>query len=144
LRNGIFTEKNMSDKVSPSAATADDFDNAQDIVLKVPAPELGPGKFVWALCPNVEQLESLNAADFAQGSTKRGPRFLVRWAQACVVNNDVEKKRILGKAKAESLAKKSATLLERIYYSVQNGPKITEAAIEAEAGNSDADPSPAS
>jgi hypothetical protein len=113
------------------AATADDLLNIRDVIVLVPAPEIGPGKVVRVKCPNVEQLEELDAADWKlnpkTGMREAQPGSYVRWAAACVV--DANNERIITPDRAKNLGKSSAKLLSRIWFAARNGVSADDPSI---------------
>lgn len=120
-----------------SFATADDLLSPPEIVAEVPAPELGSGKIVRVLIPNVQQYEELSAANYPAGHDPKAgpvPGQYIRTAIACVV--DANNQRILTPDMAERLSRNTGTLLQRVFLASIRGVEVNEPAVEAEVGNS--------
>lgn len=130
------SEEPKPEKIVRSMATIDDLMEAKPIVMEVPAPELGKGRFLRVLLPSPDQAEELEAEDNSGPKGRRKKGYLGRWARAGVVNERNEKT-----ITAEQAAKMQKMpginhLLERIFLCMVRGPRVTEDAVEAEVKNS--------
>lgn len=116
-----------------SPASLTDFEGIKPLIIEVPAPEIAKGKIVRVRCPDVRQLEELNAAYpqiFVDGGVKRKPGYLADWAIGCVVDKD--DKRMFTLKDRERIALMPGALLQRIFYAAMNAESITEEDVSAE------------
>lgn len=130
------TKKADAPKVVRSMGTIDDIMTAKPIVMEVPAPELGKGKFLRVLMPSPDQLEETNARDYKLSNKQRDIGYLTRCARGCVVNERNEKMISAEQAKRMQTIAGIGHLLNRVFLVYMSGPTVTEDAVEAEVKNS--------
>jgi len=126
----------------PGSATRHELDGIALRRESVPAPEIGPGKFIIVQQPRGDESDELRIADWPEGGDgmlhlQRKGRDS-RWVMACAVDHKGE--RLYGAGDLDAVNKLPGSLRRRIADAARtldaDAGTATNAAIEAEAKNS--------